>query len=159
MSSIMQNITDGLSQAGQVLSKSGKKAAAGVQTAAELAKLNWKLDEAKKAKEAAYAALGKAYYEAHESENGTEFESDIVAIRRAQLEIDRLEAKIADCHTPKDDARAYTSVEPAQAAAEAPEKSSEEKTAEEVAAQAAESEEAAKAVEAAEKDEETGSDL
>ena len=102
MSSIMQNITDGLSQAGQVLSKSGKKAAAGVQTAAELAKLNWKLDEAKKAKEAAYAALGKAYYEAHESENGTEFESDIVAIRRAQLEIDRLEAKIADCHTCKE---------------------------------------------------------
>lgn len=162
MSSFMENITGGLSQAGKALSKSGKKAAAGMQTAAEVAKLNWKLDEAKKEKEAAFAALGRAYYEAHENENGTEFESDVVRIRRAQLEIDRIQAKIADCHTAKDDARVYIAVDPAPAAGEdkaAPETSSEEKTAEEIAAQAAESEEAAKAVEAAERDEEPGADL
>lgn len=147
MSSFMQNLTDGLNQAGQALGRSGKKAAAGVQTAAEIAKLNWQLDDAKKEIEAAYSALGKAYFVAHGEENGTEFEDGIIRIRRAKMEVERLEKEIGDRHTPQ------------PAPTKTKEESREEKRAEEVAAAAAESEEAAEAVEAAEHDEEAGGDL
>lgn len=98
MANFLDNVKSTLVQAGQTLQESGKKTAKGMQGAADLAKLNWKLDDAKKDEAKAMEALGRAYYGAHGTENGGEFEKEIVEIRRMIQQRQRLQDEIAKLH-------------------------------------------------------------